>query len=96
MYQEIKMFVRPPKTAGERFALEHAKCLNRDTWLEDFSTLETTQTVLGSGAKSHFILQDEEILMRHFYQMIEDYTGLGSESAGSPAGSVGAKAGVAA
>jgi phenylpropionate dioxygenase-like ring-hydroxylating dioxygenase large terminal subunit len=96
MYQEIKMFVRPPKTAGERFALEHAKCLNRDTWLEDFSTLETTQTVLGSGAKSHFILQDEEILMRHFYQMIEDYIGPVGQSAGSAAGSPGAKAGVAA
>jgi hypothetical protein len=72
MYQEIKMFVPPPQNAGERFALEHAKCLNRDTWLEDFSTLETTQTVLGSGGKSHFILQDEEILVRHFYRALEE------------------------
>lgn len=73
MYQEIKMFVQEPANAGERFAMEHAKCLNRDTWVEDFSTLETTQTVLGSGAKSHFILQDEEILVRHFYRELEKY-----------------------
>lgn len=71
MYQEIKMFVNPPRNAGEVFALEHAKCLNRDTWLEDFSTLETTQTVLASGGKTHFILQDEEIALRHFYQTLE-------------------------
>ena len=73
MYQEIKMHVQPPTNAGERFALEHAKCLNRDTWVEDFSTLETTQTVLASGAKSHFMLQDEEILVRHFYRELEKY-----------------------
>lgn len=73
MYQEINMRVRPPTTAGERFALEHAKCLNRDTWLEDFSTLEATQTVLNSGGKSHFHLQDEEIAIRHFYRTIEEY-----------------------
>ena len=47
--------------------------MNRDTWVEDFSTLETTQTVLGSGAKTHFILQDEEILIRHFYRELEKY-----------------------
>lgn len=72
MYQEIKMFVVPPRTPSERFALEHAKCLNRDTWLEDFSTLETTQTVLRSGGKTHFVLQDEEILLRHFYRTLEE------------------------
>ena len=73
MYQEIRMFVVPPADAGERFALEHSKCMNRDAWLEDFSTLETTQTVLGSGAKTHFILQDEEILLRHFYRTLDAY-----------------------
>ena len=71
MYQEIKMHVIPPRTPSEVFALEHAKCMNRDTWVEDFSTLETTQTVLKSGGKTQFILQDEEILLRHFYATLE-------------------------
>jgi phenylpropionate dioxygenase-like ring-hydroxylating dioxygenase large terminal subunit len=71
MYQEIKMHIVPPRTPSELFALEHAKCMNRDTWVEDFSTLETTQTVLKSGGKTHFILQDEEILLRHFYATLE-------------------------
>jgi len=73
MYQEIKMHVVPPKTAGEQFSMEFAKCLNRDIWLEDFSTLENTQEMLGSGAKTHFILQDEEILVRHFYKELGDW-----------------------
>ena len=73
MYQEIKMHVVPPENAGERFSLEFAKCLNRDVWLEDFSTLEATQSVLASGAKTHFVLKDEEILIRHFYQVLEDW-----------------------
>jgi phenylpropionate dioxygenase-like ring-hydroxylating dioxygenase large terminal subunit len=72
MYQEIKMYVVPPQSAGERFSLEFAKCINRDTWLEDFSTLENTQEVLGSGAKTHFTLKDEEILIRHFYKVLEE------------------------
>lgn len=72
MYQEIKMHVIKPTTNGEMFALEHAKAMNRDTWVEDFSTLETTQTVLHSGAKKHFILQDEEILIRHFYKTLQE------------------------
>jgi phenylpropionate dioxygenase-like ring-hydroxylating dioxygenase large terminal subunit len=72
MYQEIKMFIAPPTTPGEAFATEYAKCFNRDIWLEDFSTLENTQQVLGSGAKSHFILQDEEILLRHFYKILDE------------------------
>jgi len=74
MYQEIRMFINLPTNAGEVFATEYAKCINRDTWLEDFSTLETSQTVLGSGGKTHFILQDEEILLRHFYKVLNAYT----------------------
>jgi phenylpropionate dioxygenase-like ring-hydroxylating dioxygenase large terminal subunit len=73
MYQEIKMHVPLPRNAGECFSKEYAKCLNRDVWLEDFSTLENTQEMLGSGAKTHFILQDEEILIRHFYTVLEDH-----------------------
>lgn len=75
MYQEIKMYVIPPRTAGEHFSVEFAKCVNRDTWLEDFSTLENTQQVLGSGAKKHFILQDEEVCLRHFYKILGQWTG---------------------
>lgn len=73
MYQEIKMYVIPARNAGQCFSAEVAKCINRDTWLEDFSTLESTQEMLGSGAKQHFVLQDEEICVRHFYQMLDQW-----------------------
>jgi phenylpropionate dioxygenase-like ring-hydroxylating dioxygenase large terminal subunit len=73
MYQEIKMYVVPPRTAGQSFSVEFAKCVNRDIWLEDFSTLENTQEMLGSGAKKAFILQDEEVCIRHFYKVLDDW-----------------------
>jgi len=74
-YQEIKMYVIPPRDAGQCFSMEFAKCINRDTWLEDFSTLESTQEMLGSGAKDHFVLQDEEICVRHFYKTLDERIG---------------------
>lgn len=72
MYQEIRMYTAPVRNNGQRFSLEVARCINRDTWLEDFSTLEQTQQMLRSGAKTHFILQSKEVLIRHFYKVLED------------------------
>lgn len=67
------MYLVSPHTAGQAFSTEFAQCLNRDTWLEDFSTLEKTQQVLGSGGKTHFILQDEEICIRHFHKVVDEW-----------------------
>jgi hypothetical protein len=67
------MYVIPPQNAGQFFSAEFAKVINPDTWLEDFSTLESTQEVLGSGAKDHFVLQDEEICVRHFYKTLDEW-----------------------
>jgi hypothetical protein len=41
--------------------------------MEDGSTLEQTQTVLASGAKTHFIFQDEELLLRHDNKVLLDF-----------------------
>ncbi|RTL54476.1 MAG: aromatic ring-hydroxylating dioxygenase subunit alpha [Rhodocyclaceae bacterium] len=70
---EGKYYVRPPKTNSERWALEHAQCLQRNAWLEDTATMEDTQTALESGAKSVMHLQDDEVLIRHGYKTIEQY-----------------------
>jgi hypothetical protein len=47
--------------------------------MEDSSTLEQTQKVLASGAKTHFVLQDQEILIRHDQKVHEDYVGFYKE-----------------
>lgn len=72
---EIRTYFPTPATAGQRFAQEYGKCLLRDALLEDGSTLEQTQAVLASGAKTHFILQDQEVLIRHSHRVIEEYVG---------------------
>lgn len=70
---ETKTYYPPPANAGELFSQEYAKCALRDTWLEDLSTLENIQAAIASGGIDHFILQDQEILVRHSHKVIADY-----------------------
>ena len=68
---------RPAIVAGRsrrspRFSLEYSKILLRDAWLEDGSTLEATQIGLESGAITHQILQDQEVLIRHSSKVVDD------------------------
>ena len=72
---ETKTYYPAAANAGQHFSQEYAKCALRDTWLEDLSTLENIQSTLSSGAKTHFILQDQEILVRHSYKVVADYVG---------------------
>jgi phenylpropionate dioxygenase-like ring-hydroxylating dioxygenase large terminal subunit len=70
---EGKYYVAPPKTHSERWALEHAQVLQRNAWLEDTATMEATQSAMESAAKQYFHLQDEEILVRHGYHVLNRY-----------------------
>ncbi|MBV1900616.1 MAG: aromatic ring-hydroxylating dioxygenase subunit alpha [Kordiimonadaceae bacterium] len=70
---EVKQYYIPAKNASEAFAQEVHKNLFRDTVLEDLSTLERTQSVLNSGAKDTFVLNDEEVLVRRFNKLVDEY-----------------------
>ena len=70
---EGKYYVKQPKTNSERWATEFAQVLQRNAWLEDTATMEDTHAALESGAKQHMFLQDEEILLRHGYKVLEQY-----------------------
>ena len=35
--------------------------------------MEATHAALKSRVKTHFVLQDGEILIRHFYQVLDEY-----------------------
>lgn len=72
---EGKYYVRPPRNHSEKWALEHAIVLQRNAWLEDTATMEGTFYSLRSGAKTHMNLQDEEILVRHGYHVLNRYLG---------------------
>ncbi len=70
---EVRTYFPRAETLAQRFSQEYSKVLLRDALLEDASTLEATQSVLASGAKTHFILQDQELLIRHSHRVIEEY-----------------------
>ncbi len=70
---EGRYYVREPRTHSERWALEHAIVLQRNAWLEDTATMEGTFNSLLSGAKDFMLLQDEEVLVRHGYHVLEKY-----------------------
>jgi phenylpropionate dioxygenase-like ring-hydroxylating dioxygenase large terminal subunit len=72
---EVRMYYPPAANAGQRFSQEYSKCVLRDAVLEDANTHERTQSVLASGAKTHFVLQDEEVTVRHGHRVVEDYVG---------------------
>lgn len=69
---EARGYLPAAKTAAQRFSLEYSKILLRDAWLEDGSTLEATQQGLESGAITHQILQDQELLIRHAAKVVDD------------------------
>lgn len=72
---EVRNYYPQPQSAGQRFSQEYSKTFFRDVLMEDANTLENTQQVLASGAKTHFILQDQEILVRHDQKVHEDHVG---------------------
>jgi phenylpropionate dioxygenase-like ring-hydroxylating dioxygenase large terminal subunit len=65
--------IAKPTTNSQRWAQEYAQVLQRNAWLEDTATMEATQEALESGVKKVMNLQDDEILIRHGYEVLEKY-----------------------
>lgn len=72
---EVKLYMNQATNAGERISQEFNRVLLRDTLREDLSTLENIQRNLTSGALTHLRLSDQELAVRHAYQVIEDMVG---------------------
>ena len=70
IWQSTQYFPKA-KTAGQRFMQEYGHVLFRDIILEDGRTLEEIQSMLSSGAKKEFPLQDQEIFVRHSHHVVE-------------------------
>jgi phenylpropionate dioxygenase-like ring-hydroxylating dioxygenase large terminal subunit len=69
---DARVFYPEMTTPGGRFFLEYMKVALRDVLLEDFSTLERTQRAAQTGVKTHMILQDNELMVRHAYHVVEN------------------------
>jgi len=72
---EARWYMPKPRNAGQRFAQEVTKCMAVDIVSEDLSTLEHTQVGLATRAKTHFLLSDQELCVRHSYKVLEDIVG---------------------
>lgn len=68
---EARIYFPEAKTPGERYARQLLRCMARDTVLEDLATMETQQEGLESGAIDHFVLQDDELNVRHFHTTVD-------------------------
>lgn len=70
---EIRMYQAPARNAGQLIAHEYWKRQIRNVLEEDATAHETVHAGLASGAKTSVILQDDEIQIRHFHKVLEDY-----------------------
>lgn len=77
---EIKFYWSKPKNAAEYINQEITRAMMISVVREDMSSLETTQEVYNSGAISHIQLSDQEIALRHSYQVVSDITGWPQEA----------------
>ncbi len=68
---EGKYFLKAPVTNSQIWAQRYAVVLQRNAWLEDTATMEDTQAALKSGAVEQMNLQDDEILIRHAFDVIK-------------------------
>ena len=75
---EIRMHFSAPATWRERLQQEYFKCVIRDTLQEDTAAHESVHAGIASRVRTHLILQDNELPIRHFHKVLGDYAGYGS------------------
>jgi hypothetical protein len=68
---EGRYFIRAPLTNSEQWAQRYAVVLQRNAWLEDTATMEDTQAALRAGVLDKVNLQEDEILLRHAFEVIK-------------------------
>jgi len=67
-----RVFVRPARTAAERFGQENSMVEFRDVVMEDLSTLERIQRALDTGRIRQFHFHDHELALRHQHHVVTE------------------------
>jgi phenylpropionate dioxygenase-like ring-hydroxylating dioxygenase large terminal subunit len=70
-FWQYRFYMFPPADPAEMISREYAKVALRDLLREDLSTVEATQRGLASGAIREVYLSDQEIAVRHQYQVVD-------------------------
>jgi len=68
---EIEVYMAPPTNAAERVAIEYGLLSIRDVIREDLNMAEGCTDALSSGVLPQIQLSDQEMAVRHSYQVIE-------------------------
>ena len=68
---EMRYYFPPATTAGQRLAQEWQIGRLRDTLQEDARAHEGIQKGLAARARPDMVMQDEEIAIRHFHEVVE-------------------------
>lgn len=79
---EIRFHFRVAVSARERLQQEYFKCLIREALQEDTSAHEHVTAGVSSRAKSHIVLQDDEVSIRHFRNVLDHHVGSQRKSRG--------------
>jgi phenylpropionate dioxygenase-like ring-hydroxylating dioxygenase large terminal subunit len=73
MLWDVRIYMRPAQTPAEAFAREYSRCQTFNIFLEDAACMEAVYAGMRSRAKTHLVLQDGEVLLRHFYKAVEEH-----------------------
>jgi phenylpropionate dioxygenase-like ring-hydroxylating dioxygenase large terminal subunit len=73
---EVRIYMQPPRDAGDAISQEFNKVMLYDVLLEDLYTIENTQRVLRSGANTHLQFSDHELACRHAYETVARMLGV--------------------
>ena len=68
---EMNFYMRKATNLAGRLSQEFTKAVTRDTLREDLSTLENGQRMMETGAIKSLTLSDQEIAVRHGYQVVD-------------------------
>jgi len=72
---ELHLCFPPPENATQRWTQEVSQSKFHAGVCEDIKTLEHTQQVLESGAKQHYHLSDQELLVRQSHELVQKICG---------------------
>ena len=72
---EVRFHFKEPLSVRDRFRQEAFRRISLDILQEDVFAAERVYAGLASGAKSHMILQDSEIILRHRLKVVENFVG---------------------
>jgi hypothetical protein len=70
---EGSAYFPPPRSPRERIAQELAAASFKEYGLQDANTLEATQMMIESGYVEEFVLNDQEVLLRHLHKETADW-----------------------